>query len=115
MDVKYIPSVCQSENPTFQGHVMMRVPSFEERYQFIEDSGIDVSDEGGLERKGSNFSIIRNMVKHSAKFYQAVELKRVSDGMEFKSFEDLSLDPDCDAILIEVAREVRMGFRPSPK
>lgn len=118
MQVEFIPSVCkdtEDSKATFSGCIVMQVPSFDERYQFIEDSGIDVADDGGVSRKGSNFSIIRNMVKASSKFYKEVKLKRLSDGMEFNSFEALSMDPECDSILIEVAKEIRGGFRPSQK
>jgi hypothetical protein len=118
MQVEFIPSVCKDSEEakaSFSGSVKVQVPSFDERYQFIEDCGIDVADDGGVSRKGSNFSIIRNMVKASEKFYKGVEMKRLSDGKEFKSFADLSMDPDCDSILIEVAKEIRNGFRPSQK
>lgn len=118
MDVKFIPSVCtdkEKSKATFSGHIDMKVPTFDERYQFIEDCGIDVMDDGGVEKKGSNFSIIRNMVKASAKFYKSVSLTRLSDGKKFESFDELSMDPECDVILIEAAKEVRQGFRPSVK
>ena len=114
MEVKFIPEVCKGESPRFAGTITLKVPSFDERYKFIEDCGVNISDSGGVELKASNFSIIRNMVKLSEPFYVSVEMKRI-DGVEFKSFSDLTHDPECDGILIEVAKEIRSGFRPAQK
>lgn len=123
MEITYTPKVCTSYKddegndvqPTFSGAIKMRVPNFDERYEFIENSGIDVGDDGGIKRGESNFSIIRKLVKNSQKFYVGVQLTRISDGKEFSTFEGLAEDSDCDGILIEVAGQVRGGFKPSPK
>ncbi len=119
MEIEFVPSVCREEtvagvlrNNTFEGHIKLKVPTFDERYAFTEDCGMVVADDGGIERKASNFTIMRNMVKNSAKFYVSVAMKKLKDGTEYTSFDCLSADPDCDAILLEVAREVRSGFRP---
>ncbi len=47
------------------------------------------------------------------KFYVSVDLKKIDGGIEYKSFESLTLDPDCDPILMQVASELRQGFKPS--
>jgi hypothetical protein len=115
MEVSYIPKVCKDEDATFSGSIKLKVPGFDERYQFMEDSGIDVGDDGGIQKKSGNFAILRKMVKGSQKFYVGVELKKLSDGKEYKSFEELCEDPDCDPILIEIAGQIRSGFNPGPK
>lgn len=119
MEINFEPSVCREKtvdgqlvNNTFEGHIRLKVPTFDERYQFTEDCGMVVADDGGIERKASNFTIMRNMVKLSQKFYVSVEMKKLADGSVYTSFDELSADPDCDGILLEVAREVRSGFRP---
>jgi hypothetical protein len=120
MQMKFEPSACRAkevngvtELAMFSGTVTLKVPNFDERYQFIEDCGVNVADSGGVEKKSSNFSILRSMVKNSEKFYISVELKKLSTGAEYNSFESLTYDPDCDSILMEVASEIRGGFRPS--
>lgn len=118
MEILYTPSVCKQvddQAPTFKGEIKVKVPNFEERYQFIEDAGLDVGDDGGIQKRGGNFAIIRNMVKASEKFYVSIDLTRISDDKKFNSFQDLTMDSTCDEILIEVAKEIRSGFRPSPK
>jgi len=114
MEIIYTPTVCK-EPKTFEGAIKLKVPNFDERFQFIEDCGLDVGDDGGLTKKTGNFAIIRNMVKHSEKFYVGVQLVRLEDRKEFNNFQDLCMDPGCDEILIEVAKEIRSGFRPSSK
>lgn len=110
-EIKFTPKAC--EGPEFSGSVTMRVPMFDERYEMLDQMGIkiDVSTgEASMEEVGS-FSSIRRMVKASSGFYKSVEIKH-SDGREFKSFEDMQSDPDCDQILIEVAMAISRGFRP---
>ncbi len=118
MEIVYTPAVCkkvEDQEPTFTGTLKLKVPNFDERYQFIEDAGLDVGDDGGLQKKGGNFAIIRNLVKASEKFYISVDLARISDGKKFTSFQEMTMDSDCDEVLIEIAKEIRSGFKPSPK
>ena len=110
-EIKFTPKAC--EGPEFSGSVTMRVPMFDERYEVLDQMGIKIdtaSGEMSMTDVGS-FSSIRKLVKASAAFYKLVEIKH-SDGREFKSFEDMQSDPDCDQILIEVAMAISRGFRP---
>lgn len=125
INMKFTPAACREQTvtgedgtvkvtpPMFSGTITLKVPTYDERYEYIEECGIDVGDDGDVSKKKSNLSIMRSMVKFSQKFYVSVDIKKIEIGHEYKSFEDLSLDPDCDGILMEVAREVRGGFRPS--
>ena len=111
-EIKFSPKACL-EGKEFSGTVTMRVPMFDERYEVLDQMGIKIdaaSGEASMADVGS-FASIRKMVKASQSFYKAVEIKH-ADGREFKSFEDLQSDPDCDAILVDVALAISRGFRP---
>lgn len=124
MQIEYTPEVCRDHKKiidevetevkaTFSGHITLRVPTFDERYEAMEAIGVTVSTKGEIDVQNSALKLIREMVRASKKFYISVDLKRLSDGKEFKSLEDLEFDSSCDAILLEVAREVKTGFKPS--
>jgi len=111
-EIKFTPKAFTAESG-FTGSVTMRVPGFDERYEVLDQMGIKIdaaSGEASMAEVGS-FSSIRKMVKASQGFYKEVEVKH-ADGREFKSFEDLQSDPDCDGALIEIAMAISRGFRP---
>lgn len=119
-ELAYIPKQCQETvedgkiiAPTFAGSIKIRVPTFDERYEILEKSGVKVGSKGEIEVGENALLILRNTVKISKDFYIAVEIRKLSDGTEYKSFEDMSVDPDCDALLIDVAHALRGGFKPS--
>jgi hypothetical protein len=90
---------------------MVKVPLFDERYEMLDQMGIKVDENGEMKmNEMGSFAAIRKLVSGSLKFYQSVEIKH-KDGREFKSKDDLLSDPDCDAILIDVASAVSRGFR----
>ena len=99
---------------TFSGELVIYRPTIDERYEFAELLGLDVSKDGEVvQSEGSVVKMMRNLLRASEKFYAKVALKRLSDGQEFKSFEELSVDPDCEGILIEVGMQIKNGFRAS--
>lgn len=111
-ELKYIPSLCK-EGEEFSGHIMVKVPSFDERYEVLDQMGISADSTTGEVKMNdlNSFTTLRKLVSASLKFYNSVDIKH-KDGREFKSKEDLLSDPDCDAMLIEVASAVSRGFRP---
>lgn len=111
MQVKYIPEVCKGEGATFEGSLEIKVPSFDQKYQYIEDAGFELGEDGAVAGGMKNMKAIRAMVRFSKDHYVNVDLKRKSDGKEFKSFDDMQYDSDCDSILIEVAGKLMHGFK----
>ncbi len=111
-EVKYVPAQC-NEGGDFSGYVLVKVPSFDERYELLDQMGLRADPQTGEMRMDDmgSFTAIRKMVSSSMSFYKGVELKH-KDGREFKSKEELLLEPDCDAILIDVAMAVSRGFKP---
>ena len=110
--VKFVPTVCRGDEPTFWGFITLKMPNFDEKYGFIEDLDLELDDEGkvsaGNAKKG--LSMIRKAVKASKAFYQHVELKHAASGKEFGSFDDLSSDDKAHVILIEVATALMAGL-----
>lgn len=125
MEVIFEPEVCrdrektlengekQAIKATFSGHIKLRMPTFDERYEAMEQIGVEVNATGEISANSSGIKIIRQMVKSSEKFYTEVALVRLSDNKSFKSVEEMKVDPECDLILLEVARKMSQGFRVS--
>lgn len=111
--VKYIPEACKGEKPEFSGEVVVRPPSFDEKYEYLETSGLDLDDSGNVHMPSGmgKIKLMRNLVKLSQKNYVSVSLKNNATGEEYKSFEDLSSDPDCHNIMVEVASQMLNGFK----
>lgn len=104
----------------FEGQIVLRKPNFDERFGYIESFG-----EGGIYKQAvegqegpdplREIKFARQLVAASEKHYEKVELKRKEDGQEFKSFDDLSCDGECDKILIEAARFIILPKVMTPK
>lgn len=122
--IKFVPQACSEHvvekgkakikmPATFEGHLVMRCPDIDERYGILEDLGLQANEKGEVKSTETNlFASIRKMIKASKPFFHEVHIKRIADGKEFNSFEDLSFDPECDEIILEAARALKEGFRP---
>lgn len=96
----------------FSGHIILRVPDFDERMQLLEDIGLEINDAGqGAIPEDNKLKVMRRLVKATQAYYKEVDMKHV-DGTEYKSFEDLSFDLQAQPILMEVAKLMQEGIRP---
>jgi len=112
MNIEYVPESCKGESPIFSGSVVLRAPTFDERYSYLEDSGFIMDEEGEVKKSMlKGLSAVRKVVAMSVKHYLKVDMKRISDGYEFKSFEDLSTDDDGHKVLIDVGLKILNGFK----
>lgn len=111
--VKFIPSICKGENAKWVGHVVMRVPSFDEKFAYIEELGMSEDEEGNAATKssGQKLKYVRSIVSLSAKHYVEVDLKSSDGSIEVKSFEDMQYEEDLHAALIEVGSCLINGFK----
>jgi len=116
--IDYTPKACQTteERPaTFQGKVVLKVPTLPERYELLEKIGLEFDSTGAVRMERGAFSILRILVTESKKYYETVDLTKLSDGSRFASFDELVSDPDCDEIVNEIANEIKGGFKPAKK
>lgn len=109
-ELKYVPQACQGESPLMTGSVTLKVPTFDERYAFLEEVGIEFNEKGEIKMAAGSLSVLRKMVKASEKFYVKVELQKGE--VKFNSFSEMQTDPAFDQVLIEIAGMVRSGFVP---
>jgi hypothetical protein len=96
------------------GTVEIKVPSLDERLEYMETTGLDTaSEDGSINQTAKNISILRKMLpilkkKHLIK----VELKDL-DGAVLDSYEALQYSEAGSEVLMECAGLLLSGFKPS--
>lgn len=107
-----MPEACKGEEKTFEGNLEIRLPTFDEKFEYLESIGMNLDEVDNLEKvsKLSLLKSIRSMVRLSKPHYIAVNLKKLGTGEDYKSYDDLSTDPDAHGILTEVASKMLEGF-----
>lgn len=134
-EVKFIPKVCGphteivmvpakvvgeamgqktvKREASFKGFILLRGTTYDERMEMLESNQLMANAKGEVtDTPISVISELRKLVKKSQEHYIKVELERLSDGKKFTSFEEMAIEPECDAILSEVGFALRSGFKP---
>lgn len=104
--MKIVPKDCQGENPKFEGFVEIEPLGFDEAMNVLIDSGVNPSQLSGEANSSNQLKTLVAMVKASKAKYKKVELKRLSDGKEFKSIDEIWVDSSCRSILSDVASQL---------
>lgn len=112
MEVVYVPTQAKGEDAVFSGSVTLKAPSFDERFEYLELTGFDAQSDGSVESKMRQLKAIRKSVQLSKAHYIKVDLKHLPSGAEFKSFDEMVMDPVCDTVLMEVGALMVGGIRP---
>jgi len=106
-NITFTPAICKDEKSKFKGGVVLRLPDFDEKYRYLEESGFDLNDEGEIDTTGI-MPKMRKMVAFTKDHYTKVD---ISHGKKkYKTFDDLSVDQRCHSILTEIARLFMTGF-----
>ncbi len=109
MKVTFEPSVCKPQKvdetgkeiaAEYAGTVTIRMPTYDERLGFYE--GVDMGD--STEKTGIAF--MRAIARQVPRFIEEVAIKRLDDGFEFKSFDDLNIDSDMVPVITEIATKL---------
>jgi hypothetical protein len=103
------------DHPQFKGWIKVRVPTMPERFSYQEQVSWVVDQDGKVAAPEKQIGAVKRAVEISAGHYEEVKLQHIESGVEYESFEDLTLDPECDAVLTEVAGLVLRGFGLSKK
>jgi len=104
---KFVPSICKKEGSTWEGYVVIKAFSFDEKFEFLQS--LDLNSES--EAVKGNIERTRQMVKLSEKFYVEVSLKNLATEEVVNSFDDMSYCEDLHETLIEVGTKLLTGFK----
>lgn len=112
--IKLIPSVCKGEGAKWSGHIVMRLPTFDEKFEYMENLGVQVGDDGAVvesESATSRLKQVRRMVECSKKHYQEVSLENKETGEKVDSLDDMLYVDELHKVLVEVAGMLISGFK----
>jgi hypothetical protein len=115
---EFIPTACKGDNKKFTGKLVLRHLTLEEKLDFADDTFLSADLEAlnskDMKEKGSaGLKLLKQTLKILKDHVEEVAITRVSDGVQFKSYDDLSSSEDTHAILIEAAngymKRVQLG------
>lgn len=118
MKVKFQPTLCDGK--AYEGHIILRMPTYAERLSFFDEDMIDeTSGEPGKEPETDAEKALANKraSMRGRKLMQAiaarldgfvveVAIKRLADGFEFKTFDQLNYDSDMIGVLTECGQRL---------
>jgi hypothetical protein len=103
---KFVPDCCQGDDASFEGHVIIKKPNYDERCEMWEQVG-DLTHENNIEQMKK----MRVAVGLSKAFYVEVDLKHKETGEEFKSFDDMHAESELHEVLTDVALKLLHRFK----
>ena len=118
MKITFEPSICKpgqdGSAPAYSGSVTLRAPSYDERASFVEAVDFPAIAEGEEESKEAqlaqarkyNFAMTRHVAKRAPEFVEKIEIKRLSDGFVFETFESMVYDSDMASVITEIAQRL---------
>jgi len=112
--VKIVPSLCKAEDSKWSGYVVMRLPTFDEKFDYIESLNVEVDANGEVEASSGTkdrFKQIRKLVSASQKHYVEVCLENKETQEKVSSFDDMQYIDDLHAVMAEIAGKLVDGFK----
>lgn len=110
--IKIVPTICKGDAATWEGSVTLRLPTFDEKFDYLERLQIKVGEDGTVEgSQNQKLRSIREMVKLSRDHYQEVDLKCKANGEHVKSFDEMQYLEDLHGALVEIAGMMLNGFK----
>lgn len=108
--------------PTFEGYIKVKVPSFPERARFPKELGLeslstaaeDADQKEKLKSNLNNMEVIAKASELMQKYITEVCLRhtKVQPAVELKTVDDLYCYPAAATIIVELASEFIRGFQP---
>lgn len=112
MELEYVPKACRGDKAKFQGSILLRVPTFDEKYQYIEESGFELEDDGTVRASIKQIGALRKIAKLAEKHCLKVTLEKLDDKKKISSYQEMTEDPDCEALILELATGLLNQFKP---
>lgn len=105
MIIDFIPKCFEGESKEFEGKISVKQMSVIQKYELL-----DAANRGETEIQ----KLIAG-IKMVASHVDSVNIKRLADGKEFKSYDELVADAQCDVLVQEIVAFVFAGCGVSKK
>ena len=95
--------------PIFSGVVRVKIPSHQERLKFVKAVSVQIVNGEAVSMNSFEQGI--EIMSFAKAHIESVDLKRISDGVELQSLEDLEHDVDGTEVLSDIGAEIAKGIR----
>lgn len=110
--IKIVPAICKGDDATWEGSVTLRLPTFDEKFEYVSRLQVAVKDDGTVEGDQiSKIKSVREMVKMSKEHYVEVDLKSKTNGEIIKSFDEMQYVEELHGTMVEIAGLMLNGFK----
>lgn len=110
----YVPKLCTGDDAKFAGKFELSIPTFEERWGYIDEASLELNEEGAIDAKKmtKNIGSLVKLVKAAKKHIVSIDIEKKGLGIKYCTIEELETDADCDGLLFELGALMMNGFRP---
>lgn len=113
LEIKYVPDMCTGDDARFSGHVVLVRTKLQERYEFRNLMQFQTNEDGtSTIAKESYGEVFSKGIEWAMKFIKEVHIEN-KEGHKYKDMEDLCLDPDAEAMVLNIVLSLGRGFGPS--
>lgn len=110
LKAKLIPKICK-EGGDFEGDVIIKMPSFLQRMNFLKEQNINVDENGMIDLKSvSIVGVLTDAIAQMKDNIVSVNIKHKESGYEIRDYQSLSTFPGADSVLTELANKYLSGF-----
>ncbi len=99
--------VMETFPPLFQGEVVLRVPSYDDRMDITKECAMQINEQEIS--NGTHFDSMKKLVSFAKKHIKSCDLVKESNGREFKDPKELEYDDDGGNLLLEIGGFLRQG------
>jgi hypothetical protein len=105
----YVPKICEDVTSNYTGHVVYRIPDFDEQLDLMEVAGAVVNDD--TSETASQMAVVRKLNKVLPRFIVSVELTRKSDSWEIKTLAEVAAERPLLQTYMELCFRLLAGFQ----
>jgi len=120
MKMEIVPVICQGEDATYTGKIVVEVPKAPERHNYIRQAGLmavmenagDKSDAELAVGLSSQHEMMTKLMGFVEKHLVSVDLVRKDDGRKVDKVEEFMSISSCEPAVMEICKLFLKGFEP---
>jgi hypothetical protein len=102
--VKMVPAMC--DGVAYEGYVMLRNLSFDERIELFDTLGMDNIPEDDAAQKKMGYKLMAAVGKLSKDFVKEVSIRKLPDGVAMTDWNEIYHDSDFTSLVVEVCSSI---------
>ncbi len=107
----YQPQLQKDEKLVFEGEVVINLPKYSERLALLKSLNFKTSNDGKVEASSDQIDSMIKMIEIASKHVASVKVRRIDDGYEFNSIDELEYDKEGSELINEIANVIMSGVK----